>query len=41
MHVLIAMSVSVIVLAVVLPKLQAYMRMLVFEADAMEKFYRG
>ena len=41
MQVLIYLSVAVVVLLVVLPKLQTYMRMLVNEADKMEKFYNA
>jgi len=35
------MAVITLVLIFVIPKLQAYMRMLVVEADEMEKFYNA
>lgn len=41
MQVLLYMGLATLALVFVLPKLQTYMRMLVNEADMMEKLYRA
>jgi hypothetical protein len=41
MQILVYLGLSVAVLVVVLPGLQSYMRMLVNEAEDMEKFYNA
>lgn len=41
MYLVLCLSLFALVLILVLPKLQTYMRMLVAEADEMEKLYRA